>query len=95
VGALAASGGDRCDRPAGEVAALWGKWVRRRALVDAREGGEGLGLVYSRPGLELAAVASNGAGGGSTVAWPGQEGQRPYYRGKVCLPATQETNGDV
>jgi hypothetical protein len=46
--------------------------------VDAREGGEWLGSVYSRPGLELAAVASSGAGGGSTVARPGQEGRCPF-----------------
>jgi hypothetical protein len=38
-----------------------------------------LGSVYSRPGLELAAAASNGAGDGSTVARPGQEGGAPLY----------------
>jgi hypothetical protein len=47
--------------------------------VDAREGGETLGLVHSRPGLELAAAASNGAGGGLTAARPGQEGSAPLY----------------
>jgi hypothetical protein len=43
----------------------------RARAVDAREGGEMLGSVHSRPGLELAAAASNGAGGGLTVARPG------------------------
>jgi hypothetical protein len=47
--------------------------------VDAREGGETLGSVHSRPGLELAAAASNGAGGGLTAARPGQEGSAPSY----------------
>jgi hypothetical protein len=49
------------------------------SLVDAKDGGERLGLVHSRPGLELAAAASNGAGGGLTTAWPGQEGGTPLY----------------
>jgi hypothetical protein len=47
-------------------------------VVGAKDGGEGLGLVPSRPGLELAAAASNGAGGGSTAARPGQEGGAPF-----------------
>jgi hypothetical protein len=48
-------------------------------ISSAKDGEEGLGLVHSRPGLELAAVASNGAGGGLTAAQPGQEGGAPLY----------------
>jgi hypothetical protein len=44
VGAPAASGGGRRDRCVGEVAALWGRRVRRRARVGAGEGGGELSL---------------------------------------------------
>jgi hypothetical protein len=37
--------------------------------VDAREGGEGLGSVCSRPDLELAAAAILGAGGRLGPPW--------------------------
>jgi hypothetical protein len=47
--------------------------------VDVREGGEVLGLLPSRPRLELTAAASNGAAGGSTAARPGQEGGGSLY----------------
>jgi hypothetical protein len=38
------------------------------------------------PGLELAAAASNGAGGGLTAARPGQEGSAPLY-GRPWTPS--------
>jgi hypothetical protein len=79
AGTPAARGGGRCDRPVPARAAREGLVNGRRSLLDAREGGEGLGSMHSRPGLELATVASNGAGGGSTAAWPGQEGRCPLY----------------
>jgi hypothetical protein len=50
----------------GVMPATWGGWWAR---VGAKEGGGELALVCSRPGLELAAAAINGAGGGSAVAW--------------------------
>jgi hypothetical protein len=62
-GAPAASGGGHHDRCADEVVALWGRRVRRRARVGAREGGGELDLVCSRPDAELAAAAFNGAVG--------------------------------
>jgi hypothetical protein len=51
--APAASDGGRCDRPAGEVVALGGKRVLRRALVDASEDGGKVYLDLRRPGPEL------------------------------------------
>jgi hypothetical protein len=83
-GAPAASGGGRRGRCAGEVAALWGRRVRRRARVGAREGGGELDLVCSRPDPELAAAAFNGAGGqlGVLCTAETQAGQRAW-RGPV------------
>jgi hypothetical protein len=83
-GALAASGGGRRDRCAGEVAALWGRRVRRQARVGAGEDGGELDLVRSRPDPELAATAFNGAGGwlGGLCMAGTQVGQRAW-RGPV------------
>jgi hypothetical protein len=59
--------------------------------VDAREGGQVLGLLSSWPSLELAAAASNGAGGGSTAARPGQEGGAPFMGGQGACKRPQGT----
>jgi hypothetical protein len=78
-----ASGGGRHDRCAGEVAALWGRRLRRRARVGAREGGGDLDLVCSRPDPELAAAAFNSAGRRLDRGMAGtQVGQR-VRRGQV------------
>jgi hypothetical protein len=63
--------------------------------VGAREGEGELVLVCGRPGLELAAAAIHGAGGGSAVAW------REVRRAVTLLWATRvsvsdhKTDGDV
>jgi hypothetical protein len=69
VGAPVARGGGRRDRCAGEVAVLWGRRAHRQARAGAREGGGGFVWTCGRPEPELAAVASNGAGGGSGRGW--------------------------
>jgi hypothetical protein len=81
-GAPAASGGGHHDRCADEMVALWGRRVRRRARVGAREGGGELDLVCSRPDPELAAAALNGAVGrlGGLCTTGMQAGQRGVAR---------------
>jgi hypothetical protein len=80
VGCVAvAGGGRRWSGWSGVVGGSAGVAARLFVVVDAKDGGEGLGLVPSQPGLELTAAASNGAGGGSTAARPEQEGGAPLY----------------
>jgi hypothetical protein len=82
-GAPAASGGGRRDRCAGEGAALWGRRVRRRARVGAREGGSELSLVCSRLDPELAAAAFNGASGRLGRGLAGTQAGQGVRRGPV------------
>jgi hypothetical protein len=74
----------------GETAARFVGRVGRRAMVEAREAGDTLGLGCSRPSPELAATASNGAGGGSGRGRRAQEELalwRILYSGSTPLAA--------
>jgi hypothetical protein len=77
-GAPAARNCGRRGPCAGEVGAAPTTWGRLGARVGAREGGGDLGLACSRPGLELAAVASNGADRRLDRGLAGTRGQCPF-----------------
>jgi hypothetical protein len=74
---------------AGDLGKVWGlEWVPKKV-------GESLLGCAANRARSSTAAASNGAGDGSVRGTAGTRRARPFYRGRACLPATQETHGDV